>query len=90
MLFVTDPSNKDSWKTLADIRKELGSGHWQTSSIFEEIGVSSEFLMSPTSFSLLTENDKAYMIAYQRTKSTMTAYEHHIAMKDHGKKHGGR
>jgi len=81
VLYVTDPSDKDSWKDLTSIRKELGGGDWHSSKIFEEVGVASEHNITPSEFWAMSEVDRAYLIAYERTKSTMTSWSQHVAEK---------
>ena len=81
MLYVVDPNDRDSWKDLATMRKELGSGDWQSSKVFEEIGVAIKHHLPPTQFWMMSENDRAYMVAYERATSTMESYAHHVAEK---------
>lgn len=85
---MTDRKQPDTWKDLDEIQKELGSGNWSSSKVFEEVGVASEHYMSPSHFWELDEVDRAYLIAYTRTKNLMTAWEHHLATKDAKRKNG--
>jgi len=78
---VTDPREPDLWKTLSEIQEELGAGDWHSSKIFEEVGVAVEHNMTPSQFWALPETDRAYLVAYERTKSTMSSWAHHQAEK---------
>jgi hypothetical protein len=81
VLYVVDPRDRDSWKDLAAMRDEMGQGDWHSSKVFEEIGVALKHHMSPGQFWLLPENDRAYMVAYERATGTMESYAHHVAEK---------
>lgn len=81
VLYVVDPKERDSWKDLAAMREEMGTGDWHSNKIFEEVGVALEHNLSPSQFWVLPENDRAYMVAFGRTKSTMEAYSHHVSEK---------
>lgn len=50
--------------------------------MFEDVGVAVEMGMTPTFFWTLPDNDKAYLIAYQRAKSTIQGYEHYLAERE--------
>jgi hypothetical protein len=81
VLYVVDPSDRDTWKDLAEMRQELGGGDWHSSKVFEEVGCALSHHLTPGQFWTLPENDRAYMVAFERTRSTMEAYAHHVAEK---------
>ena len=83
MQYVTDPTDPTLWRNLDQIREELGTGHWRTSSVFEEVGVASRHHMAPSEFWSLDEEDRAYLVAFSRVESIMQQYEAHISSKAH-------
>ena len=77
---TNDPS---SWKTLGQIRKELPSGKWKNSRLFEDVSVALDSgLGAPSNLWNLEAQDQAFVIAYYRVKGTIQAYEDHLHAKE--------
>jgi hypothetical protein len=80
---VYSPSKNRKYDlTLEQVRKELPRGKWKHNRLFEDISVAAEFGMSPMTFWMHQDQDKAFMVAYQRAVSTMRSYEDYLHAKE--------
>lgn len=90
MLFAIQyQTGSDSFLSLEEIRAKLPKSYWRHSRVFEDVGVAVEMGMTPTYFWTLPDNDKAYLVAYQRAKATIQGYEQYLAERESKRKHKG-
>lgn len=72
--------------SLEQIRKELPSGKWRTSRVYEDVDVAAQHHWAVSHLWALAENDQAFLIARHRAKATMEAYENHLFEKEMARK----
>lgn len=75
---------------LNEIRSQLPSGNWMTTSFFEQAGVAVQMQMPMSEFWMMPEMDKAIAIAYYRVKSTIEEYENVLREREMKKTSHGR
>ena len=76
-----NPKDKKTWKSLRQIREEIPSGHWAHNRIFEDISASIELGVRPSEFASWADQDKAFVLAQLRVKSTISSYESYLGEK---------
>ena len=81
-------SDEEDWLTLDEIREQLPRSEWRHGAIFEQVGVAIEQRLLPSAFWDADPLDKAMIVAYYRTKSTIEAYEHHLSVQEQEKRRG--
>jgi hypothetical protein len=69
--------------------KEIPSGKWNMTSLFESVAVAIEAGLDPTEFHTLSEDTRATYIAHARMKAVMTEYERFQGDKKSSSPSGG-
>lgn len=75
-------SDPNEWLSLADIREALPGGKWMNSPFYEQVGAAVRSHLAPSAFWQMSEQDRAFIIAYYRVEGTIRAYEDHLFEKD--------